>query len=433
MSLLKAFVSNAIDHDVHVVVSSLYPYFTAQIFSELHGLIDSDNIHIMPLLDHSSEDKLSNMWRSQANKYIREYFISQLKPDFVHISSLFEGFMEPIPASIGLIPSNHFTSVSLYDLIPMLDPDRYLPFLEAKHWYFQRIDSLKKADLLLAISNYSKREALETLDLDSDVVVSVGTDADEKFNKHIVEKSVEILQNLNVNMPFVLYTGAIAKTDPRKNCNLTIKAFSAIPDVVRSKHQLVLCGSVTEHDKNDLLMYAASLGLNANQLILTGWVDDNSLIALYQKCKVFVFPSMHEGFGLPVLEAIRCGAAVIASNRTSIPEVIGCDLATFDPMNESEFSQKLLLALSDDEYRYKIMSAEHESQKHFNWNVTATKSLKAMEAFFLKTSKPNADLFRASDVLACIESIACEKSQLDIEQVKGILDVVSLLGCDSYD
>lgn len=379
LSLFKSFYSlTSESHEVFVVLNDLYDESTKRIKKDLINIMNDKNIYIMPLLAKSEESNVDNLWRSKCNKYLREFFINQLKPDVVHIMSLFEGYIEPIPASIGLLTNNYKTSVILYDLIPLIDSNRYLPCDNSKNWYFERLKYLKNADFLFSISDYSKIEAMEYLDYDSNKIIPISTDADSIFNK-VKFNNEEILFKFNIKKEFILYTGSIEKTDPRKNCDLTILAYSRLPIEIRIKYQLVLSGKVTTESKIELKEYAKKLNLNENDIIFTDWITDKELITFYQNCRVFVFPSVHEGFGLPVLEAIRCGAVTIASDKTSLPEVLGCNIATFNPHNIDDFSEKLLLSLEDENFRKSVLHEESNSEKKFSWTITAKRMLEIIE------------------------------------------------------
>lgn len=424
LSLFKSFYKLSCElHEIHVILNNLYDKSTEIIKKELLTVIDEKQIHIIPLLSNSEEFNVNNLWRSKVNKYLREFFINKIEPDIVHIMSMFEGYIEPIPESIGLLENGCKTTVILYDLIPFIDSNRYLPCENSKNWYFERLEYLKNADFLFSISNYSKIEAVTYLNYDSNKIIPIGTDADSKFNKIKLNKD-KTLSKFNIDKEFILYTGSIEKTDPRKNCDLTILAYSNLPKEIRNKYQLVLCGKVTKESKLELEKYTQTLNLNINNIIFTDWINDEELITLYQNCRVFVFPSMHEGFGLPVLEAIRCGAITIASNKTSIPEVIGCDLATFDPHNIEEFVMKLFLSLEDLSFRNDILIDELNSEKKFSWNETAEKMLSIIESikeinFYKK--------YNCYEILELIKKIKYKYNNKDIKEVNELLQIIDNL------
>ena len=128
--------------------------------------------------------------------------------------------------------------------------------------------------------------------------------------------------------PFLLYTGL---ADPRKNLERLIAAFALLPEELRTTYQLAIVGKVHEEDRERLLSLGQKHGLDNADVVCVGYVPDDDMRLLYNACALFVLPSLHEGFGLPLLEAMACGAPVIGSNCTSIPEIINREDALFDP------------------------------------------------------------------------------------------------------
>ena len=114
-------------------------------------------------------------------------------------------------------------------------------------------------------------------------------------------------------------------------------------------------------------------------MVVVDYVTDDDLVALYSLCKLFVLPSLHEGFGLPALEAMACGAAVIGSNTTSIPEVIGRNDAMFDPSSAHAIARIMQRALTDQAFHESLRRHGLQQAKKFSWDITARRALKAFE------------------------------------------------------
>lgn len=146
-----------------------------------------------------------------------------------------------------------------------------------------------------------------------------------------------------------MYGGGI---DYRKNIEGLIRAYARLPLQTRKDHQLAIVCSIRDVDRWRLVELAKEHGIDEKDLILTGFVSDEDLLALYNLCKIFVFPSWHEGFGLPALEAMACGRAVIGSNCSSLPEVIGRSDALFDPKNDESIAKKYSMC-------FRIQSSRH--------------------------------------------------------------------------
>ena len=149
---------------------------------------------------------------------------------------------------------------------------------------------------------------------------------------------------------------------------------------MRAAHQLLIASKLGQHDRHALEQHARRAGLADDELVLTGYVDDATLIELFSSAALFVFPSRHEGFGLPALEAMACGALVIGADNTSIPEVIGCDEALFDAAAPASIAAKMAEVLSDPALRERLRAHGARQAKRFSWDITAQRALRALEA-----------------------------------------------------
>lgn len=319
-----------------------------------------------------------NLWRRQASELLYERFIATLRPDFLLITSLFEGQGDDCVISIEPSGRAYGVAAVLHDLMPLLEPEEYLNTLLRKKWYYHAVDHLKKVDLLLANSDSSRQEALQYLNWPSGHIVTISAAADSRFC--VLDRASrgvdDAIAALAITKPFVLFSGAF---DERKNVKRLIAAFARLPAALRQSHQLVLVHSIDAGTRGQLQSFARQQGLQEGDLVLPGWVSDDDLVTLYNGCAVFVFPSLHEGFGLPVLEAMACGAPVLAADATSLPEVIGRDEALFDPLDVAAQSRKIAQVLSDPKFAQALRSHGLQQAKQFSWSKTAQRALKALE------------------------------------------------------
>ena len=175
-----------------------------------------------------------------------------------------------------------------------------------------------------------------------------------------------------------MYTGGI---DYRKNVDGLIKAYARLPISLRADHQLAIVCSIQPSNRDVLMKLANKMGLKPNDVVLTDFVSDDDLFILYNLCKVFAFPSWHEGFGLPALEAMSCGRAVIGANTSSLPEVIGREDALFDPMSDVAIADKLMHVLTDDSFRFDLEEHGLNQAKQFSWDISAQRAIEAFETF----------------------------------------------------
>ena len=322
----------------------------------------------------------ANAWRREVAELIREAFLASLQPDVIHVTSLFEGYIDDAVTSIGRFDKSTPVSISLYDLIPLLNPEKYLqPNPGYRAFYERKVDHLSRANLMLAISEFSRKEGLEHLDVESEQVVNVSTAIEDSFKPLRFDEvaAAAIKTTFNITRPFVLYTGG---ADERKNLPRLIRAYARLTPALREAHQLVLAGKVSEDNLALLKQVSRQEGLAEEEVSFTSYVSDDELIALYNLCAVFVFPSWHEGFGLPALEAMACGAAVIGANVTSLPDVIGRPDALFDPLDVSAISEKMALVLEDEGFRESLRVHGPEQAKRFSWDKTAWRAIAAFES-----------------------------------------------------
>jgi len=177
--------------------------------------------------------------------------------------------------------------------------------------------------------------------------------------------------------PFVMC--APGGYEARKNLPGLLAAYALLPAHVRAGHQLVVASRLADAQRRELEGHAARHGLTADELVLTGYVSDAELVALYGAATLFVLPSLHEGFGLPALEAMACGAAVVGSNSTSIPEVIGLDEALFDPACPRSIAARMEAVLVDPALRERLRVHGRAQARKFSWDQSAQRALRALE------------------------------------------------------
>lgn len=147
---------------------------------------------------------------------------------------------------------------------------------------------------------------------------------------------------------------------------------------LREKYQLVIASKIDELNLNKLKSYAKDLGVGDN-VIFTGYVSDEILVKLYNLCSLFVYPSLYEGFGLPVLEASKCGAPVICSNNSAPKDIIQIKEALFDPYKVEEIAEKIHLALIDENYRKLLAENAKKQSERFSWDIAVDIILNTMK------------------------------------------------------
>jgi glycosyltransferase involved in cell wall biosynthesis len=377
LELAKAMTAQADGDEVWICLSALMAESVPAIRNAFDGLLPDDHIVVFDAAGPVQAVQRANEWRIRAGALIRESFLNSLQPDMVYILSMFEGAGDDALTSIGTLPHKPATAVTIYDFIPLLNPAGPFGGEDFRRWYGEKVGYTKRADLLLAISESARQEAIKALECPADRVVNISIGVDPRFFPVCLSPSQkdELLKHFGVSRPFVMYSGAL---EERKNVGGLLEGFAALASTVRRDHQIVIAGDHHREAQQQLREKARKLGLHRDTLVFAGYVTDEDLVALYSTCAAFVLPSLHEGFGLPALEAMACGAPTIGSDRTSIPEAIGLADALFDPMDSQSIAEKLALVLADQGFRSRLREHGLKHARNFTWPNTANKAWGAM-------------------------------------------------------
>jgi FkbM family methyltransferase len=292
----------------------------------------------------------------------------------LHVASLFE----PVP--LHRIWPSGFRGlrlvVTLYDLIPFIFTDRYLLAAGERRWYHTRLQLLRQADRVLTMSEATARDAVERLGIASNRVVVTGGAAPEIFEPPVdpVRAFAELSRDLpSVRAGYVLYTGGM---DPRKNLDALLEAYAGLPAALRRKHQLVVLGALTPAHSRLLEGRASELGI-ADDTLFPRFVSDNVLVLLYQAATLSVFPSLYEGFGLPVAEAMACRTPVLAGATSSVLELVTSEEALFDPYDVDSIRSAIERALTDAELLARLGLARLDDRH--TWRGVAERTAQVYE------------------------------------------------------
>ena len=210
LQLVQALVRNRGEHEILVTLNATFVDSIESIRAALDGVLRQDQILVWEVPGPVAAVDESNTQRRLSAELIREAYLASLRPDWILVASLFEGLGDDVVTSIGR-HANIPTAVVLYDLIPLIHRDPYLCSPVVERWYLQKIDHLRRANLLLSISDSSGREAVEHLGFSSSAVVPIGTDCDARFQP--LSLSTVQREHLNaaygITRPFVMYTGGV--------------------------------------------------------------------------------------------------------------------------------------------------------------------------------------------------------------------------------
>jgi len=241
------------------------------------------------------------------------------------------------------------------------------------HLYWSTAHAVRSAKKIIAISEFSKQEIIDFYKTDPRRIIVVHNG----FNNALCAKSCcrgencDTLKRFGISGPYFLYVGRLEK---KKNTLGLVEAFAlALAKNPSLPHKLVLAGKASFG--YDDINYAINEFRLGGRVIVTGWIEEKDLACFYSNTVSFIFPSKYEGFGIPLLEAMACGAPVIASELPVIKEIAGEAAYYFDPNDSNAIAKAMLKIAGEAELRKKLISAGTEQVKKFSWKKCAEETL----------------------------------------------------------
>ena len=279
----------------------------------------------------------------------------------------FDVFLAPnfIPPPVG----RKRVVVTIHDLAFRILPETAS---EATERWLVRLDaSLRRATRFVAVSECTKQDLVNLYDISPDRVdvVPLGVDP-ASFRSSSAEEVTAVKRRFGIDGPYLLFLGGIER---RKNIPAIVRAFSQMDPDTRPK--LVVAGGAVAWDplaSRSLRMGFEFLPRRAREnIVFTGYVTDEEKVALLGGAEALVYPSLYEGFGLPVLEAMACGTPVVTSNVSSLPEVVGDAALLVDPRDDDELADAMVRVLQDEALRDRLRVAGPARAATFTWDRTA--------------------------------------------------------------
>lgn len=261
--------------------------------------------------------------------------------------------------------------VTVYDMVYKVYPETM-----TKRNY-ERLDkelkrSVDRADKIITISKNSKKEIVKFLDVDEAKIEIVypGIDKNLYFKDYNDEDIKRVRNKYNLPLKYILYLGTL---EPRKNIIRIIDAYAALKNQIDENICLVIAGK-KGWMYEDIFNKVDTYGLK-DDVIFTGYVDEKDKPIIYKMSKVFIFPSLYEGFGMPVLEAMAAGVPVITSNTSALPEVVGDAGILVNPYDILEIANSLKKILEDSQIRLQLIEKGLKQSLKFSWKKSAEKLL----------------------------------------------------------
>jgi glycosyltransferase involved in cell wall biosynthesis len=274
-------------------------------------------------------------------------------------------------------PRDHYGKLilTIYDISFLTFPECHTE-ANRRHCLKGTLDAIRYADCIIAISNHGKQELVKYFDVDPDKIVVTHLAAKGIFVPCGLEEQNRVLEKYGIPRDFIFTVGSY---EPRKNIGTLVRAYVNLPENVKNQHPLVIAGGKgwLNSDIDALIESQAS-----SMIRRIGYVDEQDLPALYSAAAAFVYPSLYEGFGIPILEAMSCGTPVITSNTSSMPEISGNAALFFDPTNVKQLITLLLEVIGNEKLREELSQKGIERAKQFSWEKTARATLKIYEDLY---------------------------------------------------
>lgn len=280
---------------------------------------------------------------------------------------------EPVMTHLDACPS----VVTLYDLIPLVFPDHYLGAGADRDRYLRALALLARAPQLIAISESARHDALHYLGIGPDRIAVAYPVADPVFRPIEAREADVTLKRLRAKLGLAgRFVVSVTHLHHSKNIDLLFGGYALLPARLRRELPLVLCCELDDAGTGRVHAMTSALGI-ADDVVVTGMVSDEELAALYARAAVVVHPSRYEGFGLPVLEAMRCGTPVITTTSSSLPEVAGGAARLVDPDDRPALAQAIGDVAGDTELRQDLSRRGLAAAHRFSSEQLAVATLDA--------------------------------------------------------
>jgi len=348
------------------------------IHNVLEGIlkIDSRNQYYL-YVNGCSPYNLVQLEKNEILKSLASFRNVNIVPINSKYEFLWEQFLLPAQAKSDKLDILHMTAnrapfrppckliVTVHDMIEILFFDKMYRTLKGIRGRFYDLRAglyikflyynvFKKADAVITVSDYSKNDITKIAGVNPDKIKVIHNGYNTEFEFK--------------NLPRDTFVFAFGNGADHKNCPAMIKAYTLLPDSLKKKHNLLIAGKIPELEK-------LALDLGEKNIIFKDFLPKDTLIKTYNQALCFLFLSSYEGFGIPLLEAMACGVPVVASNKSSIPEILGGSGIIVDPSDIKAISSAIEKVLTDEKARKQMADKGFERVKNFSWEISAKKHL----------------------------------------------------------
>jgi len=258
------------------------------------------------------------------------------------------------------------TVVMIHDISYEFFPEFFHP-LSRKRMQLLIPYSARKSSHVLTVSEYSKQQIIKKYGIPEDKITVTYNGVSDNFRIINDQGYIDtILQRFSLTKPFIL---AVGNLQPRKNIERLVRVYANLKKLDKIEQDLVLVGKV---DYKGHKIFDIIKDNNVEKFVkITGYVNDEELVALYNKADIFVYPSLYEGFGLPLIESMACGTPVITSNVSSLPEVAGEAALYIDPESDDDLEDQLLKLSANNDLKKLLVDKGIDQVKKFSWKKAA--------------------------------------------------------------
>ncbi len=289
-----------------------------------------------------------------------------LRADLLHVPYIGTPIVPSLP-----------TVVTVHDLIPLVLPTYRTS--RAMRWYMQGMKrSMQRAQMLLAVSEYTKADIQRVLRVPNHKIAVTYQGVGASYEPQPREAIDAVCNQFHINAPYIYYIGGF---DVRKNVATALRAFARARNRFNERTLFVIGGKLPTEQRalySDIHKIILDEGI-ADDVVLLHAVSDAENAALMSGCRIFVYPSEYEGFGLPPLEAMRCGAPVVASSATSVGEIVGDAGVLLPPDDTDAWAAALVRVLEDQNLRADLHQRGLQRAQAFDWDTTAQRTLAAYD------------------------------------------------------
>ncbi len=334
-----------------------YGFYVENILAELRALEEESGVHIMGI------DRVTTQLSGQ-----KQLLWDQLGLPLTALIRGVDMLFQPA-FSVPRFPKP--VVVTAHDVYGLRYPDNFSG-ADKRYWAQVLPQSLRRADHIICISEFTKQELMTHLDISEDRMSVIYPAAGKAYR--MIDDSEAIaarIRRLGVRAPFIVSVGT---TESRKNYETLIQAFAFSK---RGNHQLVIAGK--KGDKFAKLSEMVRKYHLEDAVKFVDYIGDEDLVALYNACSFFVMPSVYEGFGLSALEAMQSGAAVIVSQNTALPEVVGDAGILFDPHDADDLRKRLDLLFDDIDLRRELQQKSVAQAARFSWKKAGEQTMAILQ------------------------------------------------------